>query len=178
MKALQIFFGMGVAVALLGASVAVAEIRHESIMEPIRFSVSTEDGFITLPDITFCDINTFSGEEAQSTCLATPGGPAPDMLMELPAIPSAVPAARYTSAQAAIAPVSLLRSPSPPRERPLRGGGGGGTGGGGGGNPPIEIIPEPPPPEDPPYVIPEPATLVIISLGIGGAVAARRWRKA
>ena len=175
MKALQIFFGMGVAVALLGASVAVAEIRHESIMEPIRFSVSTEDGFITLPDITFCNINTFSGEEAQATCLATPGGPAPDILMELPAVPAAVPVAGYTSAQAAIAPVSLLQSPSPPGERRLRGGGGGGTGGDG--SPPIEIIPEPPV-EPPPYVIPEPATLMIISLGIGGAVAARRWRKA
>jgi len=173
MKTLKIFFGVVVAVGLLGSSVAMAEIRLES-MQRLMFSVSTDDGSITLPDFSFCDIDSFGGEEAQATCMMTPGGPAPNVLMDLPDIPRTVPASGYTSAQAAIAPVSLLQSPSPPGEpRGGRGSEGGGGNGGGNGDDGVIVVPQDPPP----YAIPEPATLVIVGLGIAGVVAARRWKK-
>ena len=171
MRTLQILFGGFAAVALLGASVAVAEIRHESI-RAMPFSVSTEDGFITLPDVSFCSIDTMGGEEAQEGCMMIPGGPAPNLLMELPVVlPPAAQTERYTSAQAAIAPVSSLQSSAPYNEpRPRRGTGTSTA---------MTTIPTVPPPDDPPpiVVIPEPATLVIMGLGVGGAVVARRWRE-
>jgi len=167
MRTLQILLGTIATTALVGAGVAVAEIRH-SIESP-KFSVSTEDGSITLPELKFCDV----GEEAEP-CVMTPSGTAPSMLMELPVVPPAVLAqtARYTSAQAAIAPISSLPSSTSynePRPRRTRTPTTTST---------VPIVPAPP--DDPPQIevtIPEPATLVVVGLGIGGAVAARRWRK-
>jgi len=167
MKTLQVFFGLSVATALLGASVAMAEIRHESL-RPLMFSVDVGDASITLPEFSFCSINDQS-EEAQATCMMTPGGNMPDVLMELPVVPIATPVSEgYTSAQAAITPVSMLRTPpySEPRwpfTPPV--------------TPPITPPDDPDDPPPPPPVVPEPATLVLIGLGIGGALVARRQRR-
>ena len=175
MRTLRMFFGVVVAVALIGVSAAFAEIKFS--VEEIPFPVSTDDGSISLPDVVFCKLGpTGGGEEAQDGCLMSPTGAAPNTMLDLPMLaPLAAPARAegYTSAQAAIAPISSLQSPTPYRERALRGLGGTSTGTG--------TTPSTPPAEDEPppqiVVIPEPATLVIVGLGIGGAVVAQRRRQ-
>ena len=165
MKVLQKFFGICVAIALLGASFAAAEIRTESV-QPLKFSVSAGDDSITLPDLTFGNTDSASGEEAQSTCAMTPGGPTPGGMLEMPIIPPVTPA-RVEPVQNVAFSAGALPSQRSYNERAFRGGSGGGGGGGGGGD-------TPPPPI---IVVPEPATLVIVGLGIAGmAVARRRWR--
>jgi len=176
MKTLQIFFGVGAAVALF-ASVAVAEIRNES-MQPLRFSVDTGDGSITLPDFIFCDVSSVGGEESQATCMMTPGGNMPNTLLELPVVPHPTPADAedYTSAGEAIAPVAQINSPQPPAAynpyNPRRPGSPA---------PNDDSVEDPADQIDPPpteVVTPEPATLVIVGLGIvGGAIIARRRRQ-
>jgi len=183
MRALQMFFGAVAATALLGAGVVVAEIRYS--IEPLKFSVSTEDGSITLPVLEFCNIDSTGGEETQTPCMMAPGGPLPNLLMELPVMPLVAPAqtAEYTSAQAAIAPISSLRSSAPYNERRLLGVGSSGVSSTGTASmmstvqPPVIVMPEYPSDPPPVVAIPEPATLVVVGLGIGGVVAARRWRE-
>ena len=177
MKALKIFFGSSVAIVLLGGGLAMGDIRTDSI-KPLMFSVSTEDGSVTMPDFSFCDVDSVNGEEAQTTCMSNPGGSGQGLLMDLPVVPPGTPerTERYTSAEAAIDPISPLRSPEIPNERRPRNPDGRNPGGG--------IVPEPEPedpepeePTPPPYVIPEPATLAIVGLGIGGLALVRRWRR-
>ena len=196
MKALRVFFGIGAATALLGAGVAMAEIKNESI-KSLRFSVDIGDNSVSLPEFVFCDLDSMGGEGAGDVCMMTPGGPSQNVLLELPVVPLPSPASAeesYTSARAAIAPVSLLQASTPPAEQPLRGYPSGTTDPSGPTDPPGTVDPidptDPPgppvdpfvPPVDPtdpsPTVVPEPATLVIVGLGIGGAVVARRRRQA
>lgn len=178
MKMLQVFFGVGAVIALL-VGVAVAEIKNES-MKPLMFSVDVGDGSVTLPDFTFCNVGSTGDEGAQATCMMTPGGNMPNSLLELPVtpVPVAASAEDYTSAQVAIAPVAQLNSIQPPVYGPRR---------------PWLSNPDDPSspagpadltdpvivdPADPsPVVVPEPATLVIVGLGIGGAMIARRRRQ-
>ena len=183
MRTLQVFFGVIVGTAVLGASVVVAEIRHESI-QPVKLPVEIWDDSVSLPSIQFGTENV-GGEEAQGTCQMSPHSAMPTLLMELPVPPINTPQREsgYTSAQAAIAPVSSLRSPAYGSDGYRRGGYGVPTTSTTTPSTPPEdgiiIIPDPDPdPDDPPpYVVPEPTTLAIIGLGIGGAVVVRRWRR-
>lgn len=173
MKTLQVFFGVSVAVALLGASVAVAEIRNESMMEPLAFNVSTEDGSISMPNLKFDKVGS-GGEEAQQTCAMTPGGTMPNLLMEMPVVPPVNPERAGVNQPERTPSLGIPPyNPSyPSRNQPYRPT-----------YPPGTPENPPPPPEEPddppPVLVPEPATLVILGLGIGGAVVARRrYRKA
>jgi hypothetical protein len=165
MKTLQRFFGMSAAVALLGASVAMAEIRNDSI-RGVPFSVSTADGTITLPDFTFDKIDGSGGEEAQATCAMTPGGTMSGLMTELPILQPVTPTYRDTIPDTVFAP-SGLPSQRPYNERPLSD---------------RRNPPNPPtPPDDPPpqiiVVTPEPATLVVVGLGLAGAAITRCRRR-
>jgi len=181
MKTLQIFFGI-VVVVLFGTNAAVADLRNESL-QSLKFKIDIGDASVTLPDCVFCDLSSVGGEEANSTCMMTPNGAMPNTLLELPpVVPPTDPAAGdYTSARAAIDPVSLLRAATPPAEQPLRDR----SNPAGPPNPSGPTDPSDPSnpsgPTDPPpiviVVVPEPATLVIVGIGIAGAaVVRRRWK--
>jgi len=159
MSVLQKFFGVGAAVALLGTSVAMAEIKTG--FKPLEFEVRTADGSVTLPDFSFDKNNGGGAEESQATCAMTPGGPSPGVMMELPIIPPVVPD-RIEPVQDVTFSAGTLPSQRRFNEQSFR----------------DYENPTPPPEEKEIPVVPEPATLVVIGLGVTGvAVACRRWRK-
>ena len=158
MSVLQKFFGVGAAVALLGASVAMAEIRTE--FKPLEFKVSTADGSVTLPDFSFDKNSGGEAEESQATCAMTPGGPSPGVMMELPIVPPVVPD-RIEPVQDVTFSAGTLPSQRRFNEQRFR-----------------ETTTTTTREEIIITELPEPATLVIIGLGVTGvAVARRRWRK-
>jgi len=161
MKTLKIFFGVGALVALLGLNVALADIKSESAAQP-TFSLYTGDG-TSLSPITF-DVAT--NNEAQTTCAMTPGSPSLSPLLPEPVVPL-----QATEQLTQYNDMSSVGSQE----------------GGSNYNPPPQPyrrdLPPPPrndgPPSEDQVVTPEPATMLLIGLGIGGvAVAARRrWKK-
>ena len=168
MKTLQVFFGVGAVVVLLGANVAMAEIRFRSTERPVEFTPSFEtvDGTVTMPTLSFCNIDSLGGPEAQQTCAMTPGGASAGLLTELPILPPTSPTYTTPMPSTAFSP-GTIPGPSPYNETWTRYRNGGGGGG--------EVPREPP---DIEVEIPEPATLLMVGLGITGvAVARRRGRK-
>ena len=169
MRTLQVFFGVGTAVALLGVNVALADFEFRTLQEPVKFSPTfdTVDGTVTMPTFVF-DGGNIGAEQAQDTCAMTPGGPSAGLMMDLPLLPPIVPTYTPAIPSAPFAANNALPTTTPYEERRTysRGGGGGSRGGVGEDDPVIELVPEP-------------TTLLIVGLGITGvAMARRRGRKA
>jgi len=164
MKTLQKILGVGVAVALLGVSVVMADgMRPNSAKEPLRFQLDIGDSSVNLPDISFDALGSTDTDEAQGTCAMTPGGRASNLMLALPPITVSSPEQLTNAPRAALAP---LGSFSPPRTdfRPQRS------------RRPWTPQRQIPPP--PIILVPEPATLLIVGLGIGAvAIVRQRGRK-
>ena len=159
MKTLQRFLGVGVAVALLGLNVVIADVRTESTRVPLTFPLDVGDGSVDMPDISYDVLGSAGGEAAQATCAMTPGGTSPNLLLEPPIVPlpnfdrlTNVP----RESLAPLAPLARPRTNYTPNRRPYR---------------------DPPPQDPPPPPVPEPTTLLIVGLGIGALAVARRQGK-
>ena len=159
MKTLQRFFGIGVAVALLGLNVVMADVKTESTSAAasLKFSLDIGDGSVNLPDISFDESGS---EQAQATCATTPGGTARNLVLAQP--PITVPnSERLTNApRTALASLAPLAPPQDDDRNSRRRR-----------YPPPD---DPPPPPPPPPPTPEPATLLLVGLGIGAVAVVRQ----
>lgn len=164
MKTLKIFLSVGALVALLGLNVARADIKNESAEQP-TFPLDTGDGS-SLSPISF---GTATGNEAQTTCATTPGSPSTNMLLPEPVVlPQDVESFTQYEDMSPVSSPQELKSFNPLTRQPRRW------------NfpPPPSNKEAPPPPEE--VATPEPATMLLIGLGIGGVTMAtrRQWKKA
>jgi len=174
MKTLLMIFGVCVGVVILGLNVATADMRNESANIPLKFSLDIDDTVI-VPDLTFDTLGNVGSEAAQATCAATPGGTLPSgLLLESPVVPQ-----WYSNrpedysrnmSPSMLAPLGSLAPPPSYRQN------GRSSGSPNRYSPPNVVNPEVPP-EHPTNEVPEPATWVIVGIGIGvAAVARRRWK--
>jgi len=165
MRTLQIILGTGVAVALMGLNVAVADIKNLSSSTPITFPLDLGDGAVVL-DISFGLTGGTGPDGAEPTCMMTPGGPATDVLLELPPIVPVSNPNYLSTPQATLEPINSLNSPPP--YYPERG-----PGGPSGPAAPID----PMEPGSPTPIVPAPATLLIVGLGLAGIAMLRRRKR-
>jgi len=160
MKTLQLFLSVGALIALLGLNVVLADVQSNSAKGP-EFPLEAGDGS-SMSSINF---DTTSNNTAQTTCATTPGGPSLNPLMEMPIVP--VQDTEQLTQYDDLSPLGSKdskRDGLPGRNTPI-------------GRQPGWRIPtgssgdDPPPPSTP-----EPATMLLIGLGIGGAAVVARRR--
>ena len=163
MKTLRMILGGAAVVALLGMSTVIADIQNGSGLSGLTFSLDVGSSS-SMADVSF---DTPDGEESQSTCAMTPGGTGMSMPYEEPVNPIPNPEYYTSSPQATLAPINSLQAPQ--TQTP-------GTSGRRYVTPPPPVIEEEGRRDQPP-VVPEPATLVLMGLGLGAVVAARRRRE-
>jgi len=157
MKTLQIIVGVSIAMILLGLNVALADMKNDSSRVPLTFSLDFGDSSVIMPDLSF-DTVVGNSEQAQATCAMTPGGGASGLLLQIPMIPLVHnQPVGYSHASALSSPPPLYSPPTKRHDRSPR-------------RPTTTTTTTT-------TVVPEPATLVIVGLGIGiAAVARRRWK--
>jgi hypothetical protein len=168
MKTLRIIFGVGLTMIPLELTATLADMKYESSRVPLTFPLDIGDSSVIMADLTFDTLDGVGGEEAQATCAMTPGGAATGLLMQTPVIPlvNNRPANyTYNSPQVSQSPLDSLPpttsyNPSSNRRRSIPH------------NTSIRSVPEKRETDTP-----EPATLLIVGLGISAAVVARRrWK--
>ena len=156
----KMFLGVGAVIALLGLNVAFADVQS-NISSPLMFSLDIGDG-IEMSPISFCLAGGAADDEAQLTCMMTPGGPS-TIVWDLPPLNPVIDPLIATP-QMTFAAFDPISSPAPPPGMPwlpLP--------------PPGATIPEDRPPSDTP-VIPAPATVLIVGLGLVALVMTKRRR--
>ena len=158
MKTIQIILGAGVVAALVvGLNVAFADVISQRA--PIEFDRDVGEG-IEMPAISFDFMGGVGEEEVHGGCMMTPGGQESSAVLPLPP-PVIVPTAvhNYGAVEATLAPLNSFNTPPRiPYERPPR------------------RPPDDPRPVVPDTVVPAPATLVIVGIGLAGIAAMRRWQ--
>ena len=165
MRTLRVFLGAGTMIVLLGlAHVAMADVRNDSI-KPLEFTVDAGDGSVDMASTINFDAGG-AGEQAQKTCAMTPGGTMSNLIPDLPVTTPQESEHLTSSPTVTLAPISSLQTPppyNPPRYPP---------------DTPPDTPEDPDPPPPPPPVVPEPATLLLVGIGVAGvAVARKRWAK-
>ena len=171
MKTLRRFFVLGAVLALVGLNTMLAD--GAGAANPLTFRLDTGYPSVNLPEISFDSAGSPSGEETQSTCAMTPGGNMPNLIPNQPVVPPTNPGDPDSERNAARSPETTLdpnlTDPVPVQHEHKRywaiSGG-------------SQPLPEGDDGDVPSPAVPEPATLVIVGLGIGAAaIARRRWKK-
>jgi len=142
MKTVQIAVCMFLAAA---APLLFADV--ESNIAPLTFTLDIGDNAITLPPLIFD--NEFT-EQAQMSCAMTPGGGLSDVILALPPLPIPDTPYRLSDVAERLEPVTSLISPPLSSDR--------------GTIPPSPRLPEQ---ERIVSVVPAPATIGIVALGVG-----------